>query len=938
MLRVAHGRTRSGWCFILLGAVCIFVISLLVYRQLSGVSTPSGWGDVYDVKVDARLNVDARGGAWYMPGCVLREIVVERPIQRSTVTACVTGSSGAQLAVLSAPQNSSRTEYAIKLDTDSNFHLLYDQQQLPSNLLLLNDGRLLGNSMSAGGLFVISPEKLQPKIMSINAHETIKYYLINPSADSIIRDRSGGAVYVRRIDTVGDSRYVAAEVLGKGGAIIHLPNRRVDYITSDRVNDYTDNQTVRQAVSSDGKFLAIVSSSYGLGKIYAIEESCGTPTFEGPDSIPECYSIDFSDKLKANSHLTDTAPFELSFSHDNSELFMKSYRDGGGVVETTIIPDATKKRLDYLALGDSYSSGEGDFPAGLFATSHYLSDTDSPAKNGLPANYCHISSRSYPFLLGRRYEIDGDRMKSVACSGAVVNDLGPTSLDYRGQGDRLAGVSVQLRNQKQKTSLGDFSPGYIQQIEFVAKYKPEALTLTAGGNDIDFENILVACANADSPDTCSRAYGQGLARIGMNIYHQFARLTQLYRAIKTVSPSTKIFVVGYPEFISDSGPCFLNAGLLNKEERIMIVESIRYLNKVIKAAAQAAGVVYIDIENSLEGGRMCEPTATAGEALVTGLHRVNGILSDRNHAQSFHPNARGHEAITRKIVSELSGYTLLNYPHHWRSDDSVQRPLPPKYFQEAIDDNWNRSIGALIVSEPEIIKGTEFTVRQEYHTFKGMETVYTTTFSDPVIIGQGVATADGAYEATVTIPDTIPAGYHTLTLSGKSPADEPIEIFQYITVLGTNPNDRDENGIPDDDQSCGLFMTVSGRDMDGDSVDDACDPEISTRVSNPGDGRSLIQQRDLSWMSSNLNKQISNERIVRKYNGVTTDNKPDDMAVKKEEEGLTLDRDTPRIDNHVTDEEGLGPPEIDIDVKWLVLVIVVAVAGGLIVYALRRNR
>ena len=75
--------------------------------------------------------------------------------------------------------------------------------------------------------------------------------------------------------------------------------------------------------------------------------------------------------------------------------------------------------IEYLALGDSYSSGEGDIGTKADGTNFYLPLTDATP------NTCHISSRSYPFLLRDNWGIPSDQMYSVACSGAqVVFEIG----------------------------------------------------------------------------------------------------------------------------------------------------------------------------------------------------------------------------------------------------------------------------------------------------------------------------------------------------------------------------------------------------------------------------------------------------------------------------------------------------------------------------------
>lgn len=59
-------------------------------------------------------------------------------------------------------------------------------------------------------------------------------------------------------------------------------------------------------------------------------------------------------------------------------------------------------KLDYLALGDSYSSGEGDTEKNNATGQKYyrqLTDVNEDKKQGIPGEKCHVSTRSYPYKL-----------------------------------------------------------------------------------------------------------------------------------------------------------------------------------------------------------------------------------------------------------------------------------------------------------------------------------------------------------------------------------------------------------------------------------------------------------------------------------------------------------------------------------------------------------
>jgi hypothetical protein len=104
--------------------------------------------------------------------------------------------------------------------------------------------------------------------------------------------------------------------------------------------------------------------------------------------------------------------------------------------------------------------------------------------------------------------------------------------------------------------------------------------------------------------------------------------------------------------------------------------------------------------------------------------------------------------------------------------------------------------------------------------------------SDPVNLGEVTAAIDGSISGDIMIPQNIPAGYHTLTVSGQTYSGEQIKYEQTVLVQGSDPKDRDEDGINDTNDPC-MFLTASGIDIDSDGVDDACDPVIGDSSSAP---------------------------------------------------------------------------------------------------------
>lgn len=481
------------------------------------------------------------------------------------------------------------------------------------------------------------------------------------------------------------------------------------------------------------------------------------------------------------------------------------------------------KQLDYLALGDSFSSGEGDTKA---KGNYYIDGTNVLGDALNPQEMCHVSSRSYPFLLRDRL-MPGSEMRSVACSGAVVaQDYTGSEYGYKGQNYRLASVSDVIRSQMKREALDiSFIPGRNKQISFVNKYQPKAVTITGGGNDAGFGAVISSCARPNN--TCAEATSLlKISQLGWTILSQYDTLRELYRTIHSKSPKTKIYAVGYPQFVAGrDAVCAANVGL-DEAERRLVREGVIMMNDVIEAAANAAGVKYIDIESSLGDAVLCGEAKTE---YVTGI-AVNGSWGQIKNKEfysneSFHPDAMGHHIMARSMQSMLGDKSLLDYSYCYGSAATCPKnsPSPPltKFFKvfDTAPLEWVRGIFAQTSIQPSV----DSTLRI---TTNGIDVGPATVrmASTPRTLGVVEIGEDGVLDANFTVPSEVEPGIHTLYIDTLSPAGEPITLWQYITVYGRD-GDLDGNGEDDSLQPC-PFITGGLLDSDADRVDDRCDSKI----------------------------------------------------------------------------------------------------------------
>ena len=155
----------------------------------------------------------------------------------------------------------------------------------------------------------------------------------------------------------------------------------------------------------------------------------------------------------------------------------------------------------YAALGDSYSSGVG--------TGSYT--LDSACKRGVYA---------YPYLWAQRHA--GTSLTFVACSGAKTSDL----------------LATQIQAVTSATTL---------------------VTMTIGGNDIGFANLIYQCTLSD----CSAALDSTRANLETTLG---AALDNVYTTVKSrAADGAKIVVLGYPKVFFGAS-CFGTLGISSTEE------------------------------------------------------------------------------------------------------------------------------------------------------------------------------------------------------------------------------------------------------------------------------------------------------------------------------------------------------------------------------------
>lgn len=645
------------------------------------------------------------------------------------------------------------------------------------------------------------PNKRDPKTNAVTEYGVVMKSITLTPSDQFVLPYS--FLLNVRVDNgilgliTSDGPYILVDIQRIGFMKIDITTGVATFVASyidgiENYDFYSDYNPYVGAISADGRYVFVGGTKLFIYDTANCGDSVATAAEVYRNSllmfgagkyrmVSACPRVDVTDAVMAEYSDGISPPFYGKFSDDDSELSFVTMTMQDNYKKITInAPDYTPNgtpKLGYLALGDSYSSGEGDVADG---SSHYIHDENS----------CHLSSRSYPFLLREYWGIPSASMQSVACSGAKVLPDYIGNGDYYGQHNQMHGWDASRFADTQAATLENFTPGAMRQIEFVKRYKPERLTFTGGGNDVGFASIIEYCADSyrlfnviPTNETCAfAADSQMRANLNRSIDDQYDINKLLVEKIREASPATKIYMVGYPQFIAiDGWSCANSSDILNKTERQMIHDSVSRLNNILKKVARDTGVYYVDIEDSLEGGEICQ-----GSDYMTGpLKMIVSNYSVKKDNNMFHPNADGHKKIAEAIEQKLStglDYTILDIPDEQNGVRTVKTAVLPDYS------------GA----------GSTHTITMDPGMFKPDGEVSIELFSQSINLGTAHTTSDGALRTDITFPKNI-EGDHLLTITGLDTNGERVQLQQFITITSGIPNDIDGDGILDKDDACSFI-------------------------------------------------------------------------------------------------------------------------------------
>jgi lysophospholipase L1-like esterase len=255
----------------------------------------------------------------------------------------------------------------------------------------------------------------------------------------------------------------------------------------------------------------------------------------------------------------------------------------------------------YVALGDSYAAG--------------------PLTGQLIGNPpgCLRSDRNYAHVAADR--LAAATFRDVTCSGATTADL----------------VNPQ-------TVLDGVNP---PQVDALAA-STTLVTLTIGGNDVGFSEVLERCASLVPTGSPCKTYfsGGGVDTLAGRIAAAAPRVAAALGAVRGRAPEARILLVGYPDLLPASGGCWPIVPITDTDADYLRASEIA-LNAMLAAQAGAAGVQYVDTYARSVGHDMCQASDV----------RWIEPLFPTSPALPFHPNAKGEAQMADAVLAAVRSET-----------------------------------------------------------------------------------------------------------------------------------------------------------------------------------------------------------------------------------------------------------------------------------------
>lgn len=339
--------------------------------------------------------------------------------------------------------------------------------------------------------------------------------------------------------------------------------------------------------------------------------------------------------------------------------------------EEPIVAHSSDDPFIVVSLGDSYSSGEGieDFYGQNLPLSQKVQNYDWLA---------HRSTLSWPGQIrvpGANGEILSNYRVQYGESGTgdiqwyfgAASGAQTKNFDYNANDeDTRNGRQKKDYNKKDDGLFGtkykdtEWLPNQLDIFNYIDNlYDVDYVTLTIGGNDVDFVGVITCCIEPTYLEFGNNFILENkLNKLWNNIGSTMADIKNVYEKIHAKVPNAAIIVAGYPKLLEKNG----KGAIFSKNEATLINENVSAFNLKIKELVEASeselNTYFVDVETEFDkdGGHQ----AYSSENWINPVWMTkrdedleDGFFGVGPSAYSIHPNEQGARAYARCVNAKI---------------------------------------------------------------------------------------------------------------------------------------------------------------------------------------------------------------------------------------------------------------------------------------------
>jgi Transglycosylase SLT domain len=348
---------------------------------------------------------------------------------------------------------------------------------------------------------------------------------------------------------------------------------------------------------------------------------------------------------------------------------------------------------DYVAIGDSFSSGEGLQPFDANSDYNYDGMVDACHRSGnsgsdqaFPA-LVTLPGQSSPIAKEAESASGNTQFMLLACASDYTTEMAVQSYDKVGT-DGSTGVpgGTVAQAPMANTVWNTYSLGYNELPQASTGWltgKTTLVTVTAGGDDGRLASVLIACLLSNPFNDCTASGFYMLDRITNKVdpepLYEYEpavlnalepHLVALYEAIAKAAPNAEVIVLGYPDLFAgdtSAGPCDLDVqgfslpvipsdvtSWLNKMGDLL---DTNVQNAVAAAADADYNVHFINPNSAFSGHEVCSANPWINGIIASSESGSSGGVPQVPGIGSFHPNAAGQQEFAT-LVDECLAHTI----------------------------------------------------------------------------------------------------------------------------------------------------------------------------------------------------------------------------------------------------------------------------------------